>query len=173
MAGLSSHLPVIPVAIALLFSTICSGQQTATPPDTENPQSDKRILGIIPNYRTFPTLADYKPLTAKEKFKIAFDDSFDRGTVVLAAAFAGEAQLSKSDPTFGQGVEGYGHYFGGSSAECTAFSRDGKWIAYVTYPEGSLWRSRIDGSERLRLTDPPLYALNPCLSRLGELSQVL
>ena len=32
------------------------------------------------------------------------------------------------------------------------FSRDGQWVAYVAIPEGTLWRSRVDGTERLRLT---------------------
>jgi eukaryotic-like serine/threonine-protein kinase len=41
------------------------------------------------------------------------------------------------------------------------FSRDGKWIAYMSYPEGSLWRSRPDGSERSQLTYPPLLAYMP------------
>jgi serine/threonine protein kinase/Tol biopolymer transport system component len=40
----------------------------------------------------------------------------------------------------------------GTSAELVSFSRDGQWIAYVTYPDGALWRSRRDGSERLQLT---------------------
>jgi hypothetical protein len=31
------------------------------------------------------TLTDYKPLTAGEKFKLATQDSFDRGTVALAS----------------------------------------------------------------------------------------
>jgi len=38
------------------------------------------------------------------------------------------------------------------SAELVSFSRDGQWIAYVTYPDGALWRSRRDGSDRLQLT---------------------
>ena len=35
------------------------------------------------------------------------------------------------------------------------FSRDGRWITYVSYPDRALWRSRSDGSERLQLTFPP------------------
>ena len=42
-------------------------------------------------------------------------------------------------------------YFGGISAEGLAFSPDGLWVAYTTVPDGTLWRSRIDGSERLQL----------------------
>jgi Tol biopolymer transport system component/DNA-binding winged helix-turn-helix (wHTH) protein len=49
-------------------------------------------------------------------------------------------------------------YLSGISAEQLDFSRDGKWVAYVTFPEGILWRSRLDGTERLQLTSPPLVA---------------
>ncbi len=49
-------------------------------------------------------------------------------------------------------------YLGGISAGEVEFSRDGKWITYVSYPEDVLWRSRPDGSERLPLTFPPMRA---------------
>jgi eukaryotic-like serine/threonine-protein kinase len=42
-----------------------------------------------------------------------------------------------------------------------SFSRDGKWVVYVSYPEGALWRSRVDGSDRLQLTSPPVFAAVP------------
>ena len=41
-------------------------------------RTTKRVLWMIPEFRTFPTLNNYKPITPKEKFKIASDDSFDR-----------------------------------------------------------------------------------------------
>ncbi|MGB7727018.1 MAG: protein kinase [Candidatus Acidiferrum sp.] len=47
------------------------------------------------------------------------------------------------------------------------FSRDGQWVAYVSYPEGTLWRSRVDGSDRLQLTNPPIFAVLPCWSPDG------
>jgi serine/threonine protein kinase/Tol biopolymer transport system component len=40
---------------------------------------------------------------------------------------------------------------GGISASDVSFSRDGKWVAYVTIPRYELWRSRLDGSEKLQL----------------------
>ncbi len=72
--------------------------------------------------------------------------------------------LSRYDRDVGEFVS----FLGGPSVEATTFSKDGQWIAYVTYPEGILWRSRLDGSERLRLTDPPFYALNPRWSPDGK-----
>jgi Tol biopolymer transport system component len=47
------------------------------------------------------------------------------------------------------------------SAEALDFSKDGKWVAYTQYPEGSLWRARSDGSERVQLTSGPLYVFRP------------
>jgi Tol biopolymer transport system component len=46
----------------------------------------------------------------------------------------------------------------GISADFVTFSRDGQWIAFVTFPEGALWRSRADGSERLQLTQSSAYS---------------
>ena len=40
-------------------------------------------------------------------------------------------------------------------------SRDGKWTPSVSYPDATLWRSRVDGSERLRLTFSPVSAFLP------------
>jgi Tol biopolymer transport system component len=47
-------------------------------------------------------------------------------------------------------------FLGGRSLSHVSFSNDRKWVAYVTYPEGTLWRARSDGSEPLQLTAPPL-----------------
>jgi dipeptidyl aminopeptidase/acylaminoacyl peptidase len=49
-----------------------------------------------------------------------------------------------------------------------AFSREGDWVAYVAYPEGTLWRSRVEGSERLQLTFPPMQAFTPQWSPDGK-----
>jgi eukaryotic-like serine/threonine-protein kinase len=72
--------------------------------------------------------------------------------------------LSRYDRNIGE----FTPFLSGLSAEATAFSKDGQWIAYVSYPEGTLWRSRIDGSERLRLSDPPTHVLNPRWSPDGR-----
>ncbi len=56
----------------------------------------------------------------------------------------------------------------GLSADQLDFSRDGAKVAYVTYPEGDLWCSRADGSERLQLTFSPMKTYLPRLSPDGE-----
>jgi eukaryotic-like serine/threonine-protein kinase len=52
-------------------------------------------------------------------------------------------------------------FLSGISAGELDFSRDGRWLTYVSYPDRTLWRSRVDGSERLQLTYPPIAARLP------------
>jgi Tol biopolymer transport system component/DNA-binding winged helix-turn-helix (wHTH) protein len=43
-----------------------------------------------------------------------------------------------------------------SLASLAEFSPDGRWVAWLNSSDGYLWRSRIDGSERIQLTAPPM-----------------
>lgn len=56
-----------------------SSAPAAVVPSTEAPATpeDKRIFGVLPNYRTAEASLPFVPLTAKQKFRIAFKDSFD------------------------------------------------------------------------------------------------
>jgi hypothetical protein len=99
-------------------------------PGNQSEPEPKRILGIVPNYRTSPSLTNYEPISAKQKFVIASQDSFDRGTVILAAAFAGEAQLTNSNRAFGHGAAGYGRYFGASYGDFVI----GNYMTEAIYP---------------------------------------
>lgn len=44
-------------------------------------------------------------------------------------------------------------FLGGLAADCFDFSRDGQWIAYVSWPGGELWKCRRDGSGNVLLED--------------------
>jgi Tol biopolymer transport system component len=56
----------------------------------------------------------------------------------------------------------------GISAEGVSFSNDGTWMAYVKFPQGELWRSKVDGSEQLQLTYRPRVAYDPHWSSDGK-----
>ncbi len=43
----------------------------------------------------------------------------------------------------------------GLSGTDLEFSKDGKWVAYVSIPDGSLFRAAADGSQRLQITSLP------------------
>jgi Tol biopolymer transport system component/DNA-binding winged helix-turn-helix (wHTH) protein len=66
------------------------------------------------------------------------------------------------------GQSGFTSYLGGISADDLAFSLDGQWVAYITVPEGTLWRSKVDGTQRLQLTEPSLEAALPRWSPDGK-----
>jgi len=59
-------------------------------------------------------------------------------------------------------------YLPGLSAGPVDFSFDRKWIAYVSYPDMTLWRSRVDGSDKMQLTFPPVRAYEPRWSPDGS-----
>jgi Tol biopolymer transport system component len=56
----------------------------------------------------------------------------------------------------------------GLSAGPVDFSSDRKWMAYVSYPDMTLWRSRVDGSDKMQLTFPPMQAYEPRWSPDGS-----
>src|SRR5215469_962196 len=59
-------------------------------------------------------------------------------------------------------------YLNGISTNVFEFSPDHKWIAYVSYPDMNLWRSRVDGTEKTQLTLPPVRAFLPHWSPDGS-----
>ena len=59
-------------------------------------------------------------------------------------------------------------YLSGISAEGVDFTRDGNWATYEVFPESTLWRSKVDGSERLQLTFPPMQVGLPRWSPDGK-----
>lgn len=79
------------------------------------------------------------------------------GKTLFAEAFQGRGELVRYDLKSRQFVP----YLSGISAGETEFSRDAQWVTFVSYPDGTLWRSRADGTDRLQLTRPPLIAVLP------------
>ena len=56
----------------------------------------------------------------------------------------------------------------GISGTWLEYSRDRKWVTYVTVPEGTVFRAAADGSQRLQLSWPPMSALEPRWSPDGK-----
>jgi hypothetical protein len=99
---------------ALVIAASSSFGQNLLPTQTGQGTENDHLLWIIPNYRTSPSLENYQALTTSQKLKIAGQDSWDRGTVALSVILAGQAQLSNSNRSFGQGTAGYARYLGSS-----------------------------------------------------------
>ncbi len=101
---------------------------------------------------TFSPMSLSKPLPSKDGKKL----------FVIGETYRGE--LMRYDSKAGQ----FAPFLDGISAEYVAFSKDGQWVAYVSYRDGILWRSKPDGSERLQLSYPPMYPLLPRWSPDGK-----
>ena len=113
----SSSLPDDPSAVVI-------AQNTASPPGAASqsqqpaPQSTslegkqtKRILGIVPNFRSVSVDVKLPPQSPKQKFLEGTQDAFDYSDFVFVAILAGIGQAENSYPEFHQGAVGYGRYY--------------------------------------------------------------
>ena len=107
--------------------------------------------GLFRNARWEPTQLTSGPMSYSHP-----DLSLD-GKRLFAIGSQPRGELAR----FNQKTRQLEPYLSGISAEGVDFSRDGQWVAYVTYPEGGLWRSKADGSERLQLTFAPMQVILP------------
>jgi Tol biopolymer transport system component len=130
-------------------------------------RSDRRFdLWALPEERGFRwRRRDDKPiqLTAGP---LNFEDPLPSkdGKQIFAIGDSHRAEVIRYDSRSGQFVP----YLSGISADGLAFTRDGQWVTYTSYPDGTLWRSKVDGSERLQLTFSPMRVLLPRWSPDGK-----
>jgi hypothetical protein len=89
----------------------------AAPVEPVPVKEDKRVFGVLPNYRTTEETGVYVPITSKQKLIIATKDTVDYPLFLLGGAFAGLAQLTDEHPLFGQGVEGFAHRYATAYAD--------------------------------------------------------
>jgi Tol biopolymer transport system component/predicted Ser/Thr protein kinase len=85
------------------------------------------------------------------------------GKTIFAEGMTPRGELSRFDAQSKRFLP----FLGGISAGCVSFSKDGRFVAYVRYPEGTLWKANRDGSNPVQLTDPPISAHNPVWSPDG------
>jgi Tol biopolymer transport system component/tRNA A-37 threonylcarbamoyl transferase component Bud32 len=74
------------------------------------------------------------------------------GDTIFASGYTLRGELSRFDLKTTQ----FQPFLGGLSADLVTFSKDGQAIAYVSYPDGILWKANKDGGERVQLSTPPL-----------------
>ena len=71
----------------------------------------KRILFIIPNYRAVSADTFLPPMSIKDKFWLATQDTFDYSDFIFVGALAGISEAQNSEPPLGHGTAGYGRYY--------------------------------------------------------------
>lgn len=104
-----------------------AGKQNS--PQETNPTND-RILWTLPNYLTVENADHVAPLTVKGKFKITAKDCFDPVEFPFTAILAGIGQAQDSEPSYGQGLKGYGKRFAMSFADNTL----GNFVTEAVFP---------------------------------------
>ena len=77
----------------------------------------RRMFGIIPNYRASQFVGDYKPLTTREKFTLARRDSFDWPNFPLLAGYAIQSQVAAGGFRHNGGVKGFAEFYSRSVAD--------------------------------------------------------
>jgi hypothetical protein len=114
VASAAVSLPDAPGQQAKSAATSPSQQnQAETQPNQEEHQ---RILGVVPNFNTTDN-QNAAPLSARQKFRLAFRSAVDPFTFVAVAADAGISQAENDFPGYGQSAAGYGKRFGASYAD--------------------------------------------------------
>jgi hypothetical protein len=113
-------------------------------------QPDKRILGVLPNYRTARSSAEYVPLTTRQKLYIGMKDSTDYPIYFIAGAFAALNQMNDNNPSFGQGMEGYGKRYAASFADQAIGNMLAESLVPAALHEDPRYFQLLSGSTRHR-----------------------
>lgn len=112
---------------------------------------DRRIAGVLPNYRTADSNQPFLPLTNGQKWKIAYKDSLDYPSYFIAGVFASISQGNNTNPAFGQGMEGYSKRYAAGITDQIL----GNVMTEAFYPtifrEDPRYFRKINGSVKSRL----------------------
>ena len=123
-------------------------QTSSTDADGDGKQT-KRILGVIPNFRSVSANTKLPPMSVKDKFITASQDSFDYSAIFLPMAIAGYDLERNATPEFGHGGVGYGRYLWHSAIDQTSENYFVEFIGpalthqdprYYTLGSGGFWK---------------------------------
>jgi hypothetical protein len=110
--------------------------------DTSEGKQTKRMFGVIPNFTAVSANTEVPRLSARDKFRLATQDSVDYSSFVWAGMQAGQSMALKSYPELGHGVAGYSRYY---------------WRAFADQASGSYFTEAIVPT--LTHEDPRYYTL--------------
>jgi hypothetical protein len=118
---------------ATLAAAQDSSSQAQTPNGTgsylpQQGKQTKRILGILPNFKSVSADQKLPPMTVKEKFIEASQDNFDYSSLALPAVVALYDLKTNNTPQFGHGGLGYGRYLWHSVADQTD---ENYWVEFI------------------------------------------
>lgn len=98
--------------------------------DALQAKQTKRILGIIPNFRSVTADVKLPPVSTHDKFKLMLEDSFDYSNFIYVGILSGIGQIQDSYPEFHHGAPAYARYYWHSFAD----TLDGNLMTEFAYP---------------------------------------
>src|SRR6202521_199623 len=111
-------------------------------PDSSEGKQTKRMFWIIPNFAAVSADTELPPLTTREKYALALQDSVDYSSFVWAGMLAAQSMALRSYPEFHNGVAGYSRYY---------------WRAFVDQASGSFFTDGLVPA--VTHEDPRYYTL--------------
>jgi len=120
--GLPAEPAILPEApSASQFSPAAQSQTAVSQPDSQEADQEgkqtKRILGIIPNFRSVSADQKLPALAARDKFKLMLEDSFDYSDFIYVGILSGIGQIEGSYPELHTGAPAYSRYYWHSFAD--------------------------------------------------------
>jgi hypothetical protein len=107
---------VLPMASATNDVVVSGGSRVEIAQAQLNFEEKQRVLGVLPNYYVSYD-HEAEPLTARQKYQLAWKSQIDPVTWVTTAAVAGFEQAHGTFSGYGQGAEGYSKRFSANYAD--------------------------------------------------------
>jgi hypothetical protein len=147
--------PPIALTVATALTEVQVGlSQVEVAQQQVEDEEKQRVLGFIPNfyvsYDPHPA-----PLTAKQKFALAWKTTVDPVSFALIGVIAGIQQSQNQFSGYGQGTEGYGKRYGASYANFVSGTFIGAAILPSLLKQDPRYFYKGTGSKRSRI----LYAI--------------
>jgi len=124
--GVAQEVAATEVLLNLAVGTYSTSQAEQTQsglPDAPKPtgqtgsqgqsdeQQQKRVMGIMPNFRSVTPGEVVPRATVREKFITSTEDNFDYSALFFAGLIAGDSMFTKATPEFHQGAAGFARYY--------------------------------------------------------------
>jgi hypothetical protein len=117
-------------------------------------EEKQRLLGVLPNY--YVTYDPHPaPLSAKQKWDLAWKTSYDPVTIGIAALIAGVGEARHTYRAYGQGTEGYAKHFGAAYGDFFSGVMLGGVVLPVLLKQDPRYYYKGTGTKTARL----LYAI--------------
>lgn len=144
-----AHTIVLPLKETTTEVTVSAAQQVEIAEEQIQIEEQQRVLGILPNY-----YVSYEknpmPLTARQKFQLAFRTDIDPFTFLLSGLFSGIEQADNSFAGYGQGMQGYGKRFGANYADTVVSNEIGGAILPALFRQDPRYFYKGTGTIRAR-----------------------